>query len=99
MCIRALCYGPLLFAAVNRFSQEIDKHLWGWADNRVTDQHVHSRTHDFFLHYSLLCLSISKLILFTAASNKGPYHTARMRMLIHIFIISPNHRCAGLFIS
>ena len=38
--------GPLLFAAVNRFSLEIDKpaHLWSWADNKDTDQHAHSRT-------------------------------------------------------
>ena len=35
-----------MFAAVNRFSLEIDEpaHLWSWADNKDTDQHAHSRT-------------------------------------------------------
>ena len=44
-------------------------------------------------------LSISLLNLFTAANNKGPYHSARMHRLIHIFVISPNHRCTGLSVS
>ena len=46
MRIRGLWYGPLLFAAVNRFSLEIDKpaRLWSWADNKDTDQHEHLRT-------------------------------------------------------
>ena len=35
-----------MFAAVNRFSLEIDKpaHLWSWADNKDMHQHAHSRT-------------------------------------------------------
>ena len=50
-------------------------------------------------NYRCAGLSISKLNLFTAANKRGPYHSRRMRMLIHIFVISPNHRCAGMSIS
>ena len=58
-CAFAHGYGPLLFAAVNRFSQEIDKHLWGWADNKVTDQHMHSRTYDFFFIITIFIIYIN----------------------------------------
>ena len=55
MRFRARLYGPLLFAALNGFSQEIDKpaHLWSWADNKDTDQQI-SPALEFYFDLSIV---------------------------------------------
>ena len=79
-----------MFAAVNRFSKEIDKHLRGWADNKVTDQHVHSRTNDYF-SLLLLFLYIYKPKLALYIQRKSAAITIYIIIIIFISSNSNNN--------